>query len=171
MTDFANLLLSRKDWRSKLLPDDPHVELLSFWRKYETIAPQHQVFRSHGDKLHRCVPIHLHGDEGTSFGKKGLFQFSWSPLLSAGACGLNRYFMITQILHKYYAKLAKGNFKGNPALDTLMRAGVQSCLEAFTSGVGSGDDTWYLVTLGLTGDHVFHSCLARTYCDSIAVSL
>ena len=124
------------------------------------------VFELHRDRLHLCCPIFFHGDEGTSYSKKGLFQYSWSPMLSAGASGLHRYFLVSQISRKFYASLAKGNLRGNPALDAIMAAGVRSCLTAFQDGIPMGEDTLYLVTLGLSGDHVFH---ASHVCSSFSI--
>ena len=65
--------------------------------------------------------------------------------------------MISQIPYKYYGKLAKGNEAGNPALDTIMKAGVDTMLQAFIHGVPCGNDKLYLVPVGLCGDHIFHA--------------
>ncbi|CAE7225667.1 unnamed protein product, partial [Symbiodinium microadriaticum] len=164
VVDFAEYLANSEEYAYKLLAGYAttesckwKAEFASFWQKFATVEPHHDVFRRYNHCLGNCCPIFLHGDEGTSYGKKGLFQFSWSPVLSAGASGLHRYFMISQLSYKFYAKLAKGNAKGNPALDAIMAAGCQSCWTAYEVGVKCGQERIYLVTIGLTGDHVFHA--------------
>ena len=164
VVDFATFLANSLEFSPKLLAGFCYTAVAEwkrvfqdFWARYRTIDPSHEVFEKHGQRLSCCCPILLHGDEGTSYGRKGLFQYSWSPLLSAGASGLSRYFMISQLSYKFYAKLAKGNVKGKPALNAIMRAGCVSCLEAFEHGISCGEERIYLVTLGLCGDHVFHS--------------
>ena len=161
---FATFLANSRDWSHKLLAGFCYTAVSSwkaafssFWESYASVDPNHSVFTKHGARLSYCCPIFLHGDEGTSYGRKGLFQYSWSPLLSAGASGLSRYFMISQLSHKFYSKQAKGNIRGNPALDAIMEAGCLSCLQAYEEGIPCGDERIFLVTLGLTGDHVFHS--------------
>ena len=168
VVDFAEYLANSEEYAYKLLAGYAttesckwKAEFASFWQKFATVEPHHDVFRRYNHCLGNCCPIFLHGDEGTSYGKKGLFQFSWSPVLSAGASGLHRYFMISQLSYKFYAKLAKGNAKGNPALDAIMAAGCQSCWTAYEVGVKCGQERIYLVTIGLTGDHVFHASLGR----------
>ena len=166
--DFAKFLLESETYAPKLLAGHKLEEVAhwksafrDFWGKYKSLESGHEVFERHATGLEYCIPILLHGDEGTSFGKKGLFEFSWTPLLTTGASGINRYFMISQIPHKYYGKLSKGNEAGNPTLDAIMKAGVDSILLGFVNGIQCGGNTFYLVPLGLTGDHVFHALLAR----------
>ena len=162
--DFARFLLGSKQYAPKLLAGyELHEAELwkgcfrSFWQSFRDLEPQHEVFERHGTSLERCVPIIFHGDEGTSFAKRGLFVFSWTPVLSVGGSGLSRYFMISQIPYKYYGKLVKGNEAGNPALDSIMKAGIDTTLQAFIHGVPCGEEKVYLVPIGLCGDHVFHA--------------
>ena len=162
--DFAKFLLTSEIHAWKLLAGyslGQEVEwkaaFASFWGTFRALEPQHEVYDRHGGNLQHCVPVVFHGDEGTSFGKKGLFEFSWTPLLSAGASGISRYFLISQLPHKFYGKLSRGNQSGNAALDALMKAGVDSMLQAFVHGVECGPHRFFLVALGLTGDHVFHA--------------
>ena len=164
VVDFASFLLGSEAFARKLLAgyrldewDKWKGAFTNFWSSFQELEPQHEVFEHHGSSLHSCVPVVFHGDEGTSVGKRGLFVFSWSPVLSIGQSGLSRYFMISQIPYKYYGKLAKGNEAGNPALDTIMKAGVDTMLQAFIHGVPCGNDKLYLVPVGLCGDHIFHA--------------
>lgn len=43
----------------------------SFWRLYKYQHPNHEVFRSHSDRLHSVCPLLIHGDEGRSLKKTG----------------------------------------------------------------------------------------------------
>ncbi|CAE7876743.1 unnamed protein product, partial [Symbiodinium sp. KB8] len=175
VVDFAEYLANSEEYAYKLLAGYAttesckwKAEFASFWQKFATVEPHHDVFRRYNHCLGNCCPIFLHGDEGTSYGKKGLFQFSWSPVLSAGASGLHRYFMISQLSYKFYAKLAKGNAKGNPALDAIMAAGCQSCWTAYEVGVKCGQERIYLVTIGLTGgDSTLMMLWLQDYMESI----
>ncbi|CAE7228167.1 spp-11 [Symbiodinium microadriaticum] len=157
--DFARFLLGSEAYAGKLLAgyrlderDKWQGAFKDFWASVRLLEPEHEVFQRHSSSLHCCVPVVFHGDEGTSVGKRGLFEFSWSPVLSIGESGLSRYFMISQIPYKYYGKLAKGNEAGNPALDSIMKAGVDTMLQAFIHGVHCGNDKLYLVPVGLCGD-------------------
>ena len=54
--------------------------LKSFWQNYQLDHPSHQVFSS-ALKLEDCIPVYLHGDEGTTYKKDGgLCISSQSPL-------------------------------------------------------------------------------------------
>ena len=167
VVDFAKFLLESGVYSHKLLAGchlhevaEWKSKLKAFWYEFGRLDPDHEIFERHSQHLDSCVPILLHGDEGTSFGKKGLFEYSWTPLLSAGDSGLSRYFMISQIPHKFYGKLSKGNETGNPTLDAVMKAGVDSILLGFVNGIQYGGHTIYLIPVGLTGDHVFHAPLS-----------
>ena len=168
VVDFAAYLLGSGVYAYKLLAGFSLQQsaqwqdaFSSFWKSFQQLEPSHEIFELHQNRLQFCVPVLLHGDEGTSYGKKGLFEYSWSPLLTVGGSGPSRYFMISQIPYKYYGKLSKGNEKGNAALDRVMTAGVDSMLQCFVNGIEirGTQDRLFLVPLGLTGDHVFHAML------------
>jgi len=75
--------------------------LLSFWSKYRALFPQHQLW---GDvdcrkkDLSRCLPIYLHGDEGTSYKRGGILIVSFQ-----GAFGFGSSKRAEEIKEKYRA--------------------------------------------------------------------
>ena len=62
--------------------------LLSFWSKFRVLFPQHQLWSSvdAGEKkLERCLPIFVHGDEGTSYKKGGILIVSFQGAFGYGS--------------------------------------------------------------------------------------
>lgn len=59
--------------------------LLRFWERFRTVYPNHQLWDHHGARdLSKCIPIFLHGDEGTSFKKGGILVFSFQGAIGLG---------------------------------------------------------------------------------------
>lgn len=61
--------------------------LLNFWRHFREPYPMHQLWPAvdRGEKcLTRCLPCYLHGDEGVSFKKGGIFIFSFQSAFGTG---------------------------------------------------------------------------------------
>lgn len=63
----------------------PTLEL--FWSRYQTNFPQHAVFQDpvKSQNLHNCLPIMIHGDEGTGFKKKGVLIIALQSIIGHGA--------------------------------------------------------------------------------------
>ena len=62
--------------------------ILDFWKKYKDAYPQHQLWdhiAATGKDLAKCLPCFLHGDEGTSFKKGGIFIFSFQGAIGFGS--------------------------------------------------------------------------------------
>ena len=57
--------------------------LKSFWAKYQLSHPSHQMFSS-GLKPEDCIPVYLHGDEGTTYKKDGALCISFQSPLGRG---------------------------------------------------------------------------------------
>ena len=66
--------------------------LVDFWQKYRSLHPNHQLWRyidsGHKDAS-KCIPLYLHGDEGTSFKKGGIFIFSFQGAVGFGTSKRN----------------------------------------------------------------------------------
>ena len=64
--------------------------LLDFWQKYKLAHGDHEVYAladSNQLDLQNCVPVYIHGDEGTTFKKDGALVLSFfSPLGKGAAC-------------------------------------------------------------------------------------
>ena len=61
--------------------------LLEFWSRYEINHGGHQVYQRARDgllDLSLCVPVFLHGDEGTTYKKDGCFVMSVQPCTGLG---------------------------------------------------------------------------------------
>lgn len=69
--------------------------LVNFWKKYRGILPLYQLWE-HVDSgrkdIARCVPLYLHGDEGTSFKKGGIFIFSFQGAVGFGTSKRKEHF-------------------------------------------------------------------------------
>ena len=61
--------------------------LKAFWCKYRILHGSHQVFDfadSRGWKLSECLPVYLHGDEGTTYKKDGCLVLSFHSSIGIG---------------------------------------------------------------------------------------
>ena len=64
--------------------------LEEFWDRYETICPNHGLFRrirESGGKLRKCqrLPLIVHGDEGTTYKRNGMLVVQFSAAFGAGS--------------------------------------------------------------------------------------
>lgn len=61
--------------------------LQAFWTRYQKIYPEFQLFQQidRGEKKkEQCIPLYLHGDEGTWYKRGGVFVFSFQSPLGYG---------------------------------------------------------------------------------------
>ena len=58
-----------------------------FWHRYRQQFPSHQLFECSvkSTQLERCLPIYLHGDEGTHFKRKGVLILAWQSAIGLGS--------------------------------------------------------------------------------------
>ena len=66
---------------------DAKPVLRSFWEKYKLAYPKHQLWdhlSSTGKDWAKCIPIFLHGDEGTSFKRGGILMVSIHGAIGTG---------------------------------------------------------------------------------------
>ena len=61
--------------------------LMEFWRRYQQVYPQHELFGPKGAHLprERCVPVFIHGDEGTTYKKSAVLLISFQPVIGFGS--------------------------------------------------------------------------------------
>ena len=164
IVDMATFLLNSETYSEKLLNRPVSDvsgwkhDLALFWEKWRTVEPSNQVFATHGHCLDHCIPCMLHGDEGTGHRKKPLFQLSWGSLLRIGKNSLERMFLITSCAHKMYSKYNKGSVAGNIVIDRLLGECAKSASKAGVNGIQTrSGHKFYLVFLGLAGDHPFQT--------------
>ena len=66
---------------------DAKNKLIDFWTKYRSIVPKHQLWEhiDNGSKdITKCLPIFIHGDEGTTYKKNGVLILSFQRVIGAG---------------------------------------------------------------------------------------
>ena len=81
LNDLSHILGGRRNVR------DAEEVLLTFWKRFEAICPKHQLFedaRMGVKDLRRCLPMYLHGDEGTTYRKSGVLVISWQSAFGYG---------------------------------------------------------------------------------------
>lgn len=118
----------------------------------------HPVFADHGGDLERCIPCILHGDEGVGHRRKPVLQILWGSLLRLGVGAMDRLFLVTTCPHKYYSKFNQGIAAGNRVTDRLLIECGRSACRAYYQGIHvEGYGQFYLVFLGVAGDHPFQT--------------
>ena len=88
--------------------------LEDFWRKYRPLHDTHEVFAradAGAIQLRNCVPVYLHGDEGTTYKKDGCLVLSIHTPLGAGTVSQKMGPVANE------RDVARTNFAGN-ALET-----------------------------------------------------
>ena len=157
----AHLLRSR--WACKLLAghgindDGWREKFLSFWARYREVDPNHPAYRDHESSLATCIPVLLHGDEGTGHRRKPVMQLSFGPVLAIGGGALERLFLLTTCPGKLYAQYNMGVEAGNQVIDRLLEEVGRSMRTAYFVGVATPVAHFYVVCVGVSGDHVFQT--------------
>ena len=147
-------------------------ELAEFWRKWKVIEPHNAVYKDHANELDHCIPCMLHGDEGTGHRRKPLLQLSWGSMLRIGKSSLERMFLITSCAHKMYSRYNKGSEAGNIVIDKLLEETAKSALKAYGGGIETrSGHTFFLVFLGLAGDHPFQTKAYRAVRSHLKVDI
>ena len=166
--DMAQFILQSEQFSEKLLnhpisnEEDWTAALETFWEKWRCLEPWNKVFEEHANDLAHCIPCMLHGDEGVGHRRKPIMQISWGSLLRVGKNSLQRMFMYTSCPHKLYSKYNKGAAHGNFVLDRLFKEFAKSAYKAYNGVPGKGERTFYLVFLGVAGDHPFQTKVYRS---------
>ena len=69
--DFLKCLSKEKKVTEILLQQHKSSDYEQFWELYQVRHPLHPVYEHHRGRLHLCVPLFLHCDEGTGAKKRG----------------------------------------------------------------------------------------------------
>ena len=58
-----------------------------FWDRYKAQFPSFQLFQDpvKSAQLQNCLPLYIHGDEGTTYKKKGVLIVAWQSAIGAGS--------------------------------------------------------------------------------------
>lgn len=123
------------------------------------VDKNHDVYKDHSDpeELCRCIPVLVHGDEGVGHRRKPVLHVCWGPLLRVGVGATDRLFLITTCPHKFYSGYNDGTAAGNPVIDRFMKECGRSLTKCYYQGIPVGNQRFYLVCLGLAGDHPFQT--------------
>ena len=89
--------------------------------------------------------------------RKPVLQISFGAMLSIGQGALHRLFLLTTCPSKLYSKYNQGIDKGNEVIDRLLTEVAKSLRTAYWAGVETPAATFYIVCLGLAGDHIFQT--------------
>lgn len=87
-SEFVKAMSAHNDMRRLLAGKDSLAEagpmLVSFWKKFQALNPQHELFQTSLD-LARCIPVYLHGDEGTTYKKSAVLIISFQTVYGFGS--------------------------------------------------------------------------------------
>ena len=173
--DMAKYLLdsrfSTKLLNSSLESGKWEKDLTDFWGKFRAVNGSHEVYKVHPTSLQFCIPCVLHGDEGVGHRRKPVLQLSWGPLLRTGFNALQRLFLITSCPHVFYTEYNVGSAAGNAVIDNLLMECAASARKAFHQGIPTKYGTFYLVFLGLAGDHPWQTKAYRCQRGHLSTSI
>ena len=173
--DMAKYLLdsrfSTKLLNSSLESGKWEKDLTDFWGKFRAVNGSHEVYKVHPTSLQFCIPCVLHGDEGVGHRRKPVLQLSWGPLLRTGFNALQRLFWITSCPHVFYTEYNVGSAAGNAVIDNLLMECAASARKAFHQGIPTKYGTFYLVFLGLAGDHPWQTKAYRCQRGHLSTSI
>ena len=160
--DKANRLGHLVGCSTKELPE----HLTSYWSKFKQIHGNHQVFEQQLP-LDRCLPVYLHGDEGTTMKKDGALVISFQTALGRGTSknkvgnviGNNAEQKLNFIGHAYESRFLivaalKEDYRNNPdVFQQFLKVAVDSLDDASRRGVllQSGQ-LLYPIPVGHKGD-------------------
>lgn len=66
--------------------EESRLTLELFWERYRAQFPDHDIFKDEAKAamLGRCIPLYCHGDEGTTYKKKGILIMGFQGVLGKG---------------------------------------------------------------------------------------
>ena len=141
-----------------LLAGNSPAHLQEFWMRYKRVAG-HDVFTTHKDRLHCCLPMMLHLDEGTSHKKKGLMILSAQIVCGKGSKrNVDHNFLGSSYLSRFLFSvlLARTYLRKKAILHNLLEAWASDLKECYENGIPvnnvPGMDKIYPVIIACKGD-------------------
>lgn len=111
--------------------DEQHeLQLSSFWQLYKYVVPNHPVFSTHGNRLHRVIPLYYHGDEGRGKLRRPVLITSYVAGLPARGHSFLSRFLAAVFPGERYAV----GPDGVETLQALHQALSQDLLNLFSNG-------------------------------------
>ena len=67
--------------------EESQQTLKLFWSRYQQQFPDHQVFQDPIKAANPgcCLPLYIHGDEGTTYKRKGVLIIAWQSAIGTGS--------------------------------------------------------------------------------------
>ena len=162
---------------------EAELAMATFWNNFKAVCGQHEIFRTHADRLERCVPYYLFFDEGVGLRKSAVLVISMQVVLgtataekfleavSSGQSSDRKLLMSeSQQLNSkgstyntrfLYAILPKKFYKKNDLLPKLLEKIAQDAIDVMQTGIQVRSETFYGVCLGIKADAPMHSKLAN----------
>eukprot|EP00435_Cladocopium_sp_Y103_P000747 s1972_g1.t1 len=133
MEDWADFMLQNNCWHvlCGLVRPDPEREraiLASFWSKFRTLSPDHDVFKLESAgrlELNNTAPVLLHGDEGRGRKHSAYLVVSFRGLLGRGIHTGERQKCQRGVKKPYLKQLC--NYRGHSYTSRFMIAGLRKC--------------------------------------------
>ena len=142
-----------------LLAGNGPAELQSFWAKYAKQCPGHDVYQRHSSRLHECLPMMLHLDEGTSHKKKSIMVLSVQTVCGKGSKrSPGHNFLGSTYLSRllFSVLLGRTYVKKRTVLYALFQAWQEDLTNSFDNGIPidgvPGMRRLYPVILAVKGD-------------------
>ena len=170
---------------------EARLAMATFWENLRGNKPDHDVFRTHCDRLSSCFPFYLFLDEGVGLRKTGVLIISlqfvlgvqtaelFGKALEAHAETPGRR-MSRSIVERLmtesqqhnnkgrtystrflYTVLPKKMYKKTTLLEKVLSKLADEITEVMREGLVIGSDTWYGVCLGVKGDAPMQAKIAN----------
>ncbi|CAE7334637.1 unnamed protein product [Symbiodinium sp. CCMP2592] len=148
--------------------DDLPKMLESYWDNFKQLHPTHQIFNLQVP-LSRCLPVLLHGDEGTTYKRDGALVLSFQSPLGRGTsknkvgnvAGDNKQ-LLNFVGHAFQSRFLivaglKEDYRNNPDIyKQYLELATASLDDACRQGVQlQSGQMLHLVPVGLKGDWSF----------------
>ena len=154
---------------------EAELALTCFWQNFKVAQPDHEVFRTHGDRLQHCLPYYLFLDEGVGLRKSGVLVVSFEMLVGSDTADAfvrnlqngGRRPNLMQVMSEsqchnargrtwdsrfLYTVLPKKAYKNNGVFPKLLGWLADECVELTQHGVTVRGVSYYPICLGVKGD-------------------
>ena len=166
---------------------EAELALGAFWSNFRAVFGQHEVFRTHADRLPQCVPYYLFFDEGVGLRKSAVLVISMQCVLGTGTaekfleavslaqssnedCRVDTKLLMTQSQQHnskgstyntrfLYSVLPKKFYRKNELLPKLLAQIAKDAIDVMQAGIQVRSETLYGICLGVKADAPMHSKL------------
>ena len=168
---------------------ESELAMKCFWSNFKATVPDHQIFRTHHDRLGHCLPYYLFLDEVVGLRKSGVLIVSWEPvvgsetskafaekLAQAGRRCDRMRIMTESQTHAargrtwntgfLYTVLPKKAYKKGEVFTKLLGKIATECAQVMQDGVTLRGVTYYPICIGLKGDAPMQAkcgCFKRSF--------